>query len=154
MYQLQFTSQSAHFVFMYDNQSIMFTSEENTYEVDSAWMKISKEMRNAYNISNKMNSMTKQFHIHEILSATLLINGNVIAKYDPSLNFSGEDALIYNESNHMSNVDMLTAVLFVRFKDVALSAKGFFIDIEKGLRIITTFDELDKLNFDQALLDQ
>lgn len=154
MYQLLFTSKSDQYIFMYDQQSIMFVSEVNVYESDSAWMKISKEMRNAYNISHKMNAMTKQFHIQQILNATLLLNGNLAAKFEPTLNIMGEEAFIYNPSNHLIKFEQTTAILFIRFKDIGLSSEEFHIDIEKGLRILTTLDEIDKLNIDQALLDK
>lgn len=154
MYQLQFTSKSVQFIFLYDNQSMMFTSEENIYDFDDAWSRISKELRNAYNLNSKMIAMTKQFHIHDILNARLLINGNLVAKFDPNLNFLGEEAFIYNESNHLMNFDQNKAILFIRFKDVGLSSEEFHIDIEKGLRILTTLDEIDKINLDQALVDK
>jgi len=153
MYQLQFTSKSIQYNFMYDNQSIMFISKDKIYDFDSAWMKISKELRNAYNITNDMVAMTKQFHINDILNASLLINGNLVAKFEPLLGFLGEETFTYNELNHVIHSDERNAILFIRFKDIALSSEEFHIDIKNGLRILTTLDEIDKLNLNQADLD-
>jgi hypothetical protein len=154
MNQIQFSSKSTLFTFLYDDHSIMFASENSINEYDSAWMKITKELRSTYNIGNKMNAVTRLFDIEDVLSANLLINGNMIAKYETFLHFIDEDTYTYNQNNHLNQPNIMPAILFIRFNDIALSSYEFHIDIEHGLRIITTFDEIKKLSLGEAIKDR